>query len=252
MNSATAKPGACASTTRGTDTAINRSLTKADAASRADAIRRVPGRLVVCCLMISVRSARLDYCWPTPGRPPSSTDEDVDAGRDGDDTEVRGAAPALGSRRGNDANDAVAERAHHLVHLAAADATPLTVVADVPPGIVRLPAEPGTEESPFLNDAPWRLPEERRLDPKRPPSGNYRRTTDFRVSPTDPDAAPMQTRNGTALTVAVVQLRSLLVPRAYPSRGRTDCGPRNSTRGSAWRRTTFHSPPSRRKTWVTR
>ena len=37
------------------------------------------------------------------------------------------------------------------------------------------------------------------LDPNRPPSGSYRRTTDFRVSATDPDATPMQTRNGTAL-----------------------------------------------------
>jgi transposase len=48
-------------------------------------------------------------------------------------------------------------------------------------------------------ESPWKLLEERRLDPQRPPSGSYRRTTDFRVSPTDPDATPMQTRNGTAL-----------------------------------------------------
>jgi hypothetical protein len=39
----------------------------------------------------------------------------------------------------------------------------------------------------------------RRLDPQRPPSGSYRRTTDFQVSPTDPDATPMQTKHGTAL-----------------------------------------------------
>jgi hypothetical protein len=33
--------------------------------------------------------------------------------------------------------------------------------------------------------------EQRRLDPQRPPSGAYRRITDFRVSTTDPDAAPI-------------------------------------------------------------
>jgi transposase len=41
------------------------------------------------------------------------------------------------------------------------------------------------------NAAQWKLLEERRLDPQRPPSGPYRRTTDFLVSTTDPDAAPM-------------------------------------------------------------
>jgi transposase len=69
---------------------------------------------------------------------------------------------------------------------------------DLPPGIARLPNEPAVGSRP-ASDPPWKLLEERRLDPKRPPSGSYRRTTDFRVSPTDPDAAPMQTRNGTAL-----------------------------------------------------
>jgi transposase len=38
----------------------------------------------------------------------------------------------------------------------------------------------------------WRLLDERRLDPTRPPSGPYRRITDFRVSTTDPDAAPLR------------------------------------------------------------
>jgi transposase len=46
---------------------------------------------------------------------------------------------------------------------------------------------------------PWRLLEERRLDPKRSAVGSYRRTTDFRVSRTDPDASPMHTGSGTAL-----------------------------------------------------
>ena len=39
----------------------------------------------------------------------------------------------------------------------------------------------------------WKLLEERRLDPRRPAVGTYQRTTDFRVSPTDPDATPMRT-----------------------------------------------------------
>lgn len=46
------------------------------------------------------------------------------------------------------------------------------------------------------NQAQWRLLEERRLDPNRPASGPYRRITDFRVSTTDPDAAPVNTSAG--------------------------------------------------------
>jgi transposase len=38
------------------------------------------------------------------------------------------------------------------------------------------------------NTAAWRLLDQHRLDPTRPPSGPYRRITDFRVSTTDPDA----------------------------------------------------------------
>jgi transposase len=41
------------------------------------------------------------------------------------------------------------------------------------------------------NVAQWKLLAERRLDPKRPPSGPYRRIIDFRVSTTDRDAAPI-------------------------------------------------------------
>ena len=44
---------------------------------------------------------------------------------------------------------------------------------------------------PAAGDPPWRLLEERRLDPHRPSHRGYRRTSDFRVSPTDPDASPM-------------------------------------------------------------
>src|SRR5215207_5984130 len=83
--------------------------------------------------------------------------------------------------------------------LAPEDAHPPTAGADVPPGIVRLPAERCTGGSPSARDSPWRLLEERRLDPHRPAVGSYRRTTDFRVSPTDPDATPMRTGSGTSL-----------------------------------------------------
>ena len=46
------------------------------------------------------------------------------------------------------------------------------------------------------NQAQWKLLEHCRLDPTRPPSGPYRRMTDFRVSTTDPDAAPVNTSAG--------------------------------------------------------
>lgn len=69
--------------------------------------------------------------------------------------------------------------------------TPLDEAAPFP--------EDRRDRSPAPDERPWRLLEERRLDPHRPAVGSYRRTTDFRVSPTDPDATPMQTGNGTAL-----------------------------------------------------
>ncbi len=44
------------------------------------------------------------------------------------------------------------------------------------------------------NRAVWKLLEEHRLDPERPPSGRgYRRTADQQISTTDPDALPVQT-----------------------------------------------------------
>jgi transposase len=60
------------------------------------------------------------------------------------------------------------------------------------------PAEPANDgdppPAPMPTEAPrWNLLAQRRLDPKRPPSGSYRRTTDFRASTTDPDATPMRT-----------------------------------------------------------
>jgi transposase len=72
-------------------------------------------------------------------------------------------------------------------------------VADaLPAGVVRLPSAAGDEVG-RVDPPPWKLLEERRLDPNRPTVGSYRRTTDFRVSPTDPDATPMWTGAGTAL-----------------------------------------------------
>jgi hypothetical protein len=46
------------------------------------------------------------------------------------------------------------------------------------------------------HQARWKLLEQRKLDPNRPPSGSpggYRRMTDLRVSTTDPDATPLNT-----------------------------------------------------------
>jgi transposase len=73
---------------------------------------------------------------------------------------------------------------------AAADAFPV--------GIARLPSA-AEDEAGRMDPLPWRLLEERRLDPDRPTVGSYRRTIDFRVSPTDPDATPMRTKHGTSL-----------------------------------------------------
>jgi transposase len=68
---------------------------------------------------------------------------------------------------------------------------------DQPPGIVHLPIDP--ERVSTANDPPWRLLEERRLDPHRHAAWGYERTSAWRVSPTDPDATPMRTKHGTAL-----------------------------------------------------
>ena len=65
-------------------------------------------------------------------------------------------------------------------------------VVHLPSGV--LPAVVASEQAPRR-----KLLEERRLDPHRPAVGSYRRTTDFRVSLTDPDATPMRSGTGTAL-----------------------------------------------------
>jgi transposase len=80
----------------------------------------------------------------------------------------------------------------------AAEAEPEAAADDLPGGIVRLRHEPAAPDRPIA-DAPWRLLEERRLDPHREAIWGYERTGAWRVSPTDPDATPMRTRNGTSL-----------------------------------------------------
>jgi transposase len=112
--------------------------------------------------------------------------------------------------------DAKAQAREHVSTLFAADAANVPAAdATPPPDASGTANEAGTEAMPDSlppaaptalpfagtpaqhaqlvaeNDGVWHLLEERRLDPKRPPSGAYRRTTDFLVSTTDPDAAPM-------------------------------------------------------------
>ncbi len=94
----------------------------------------------------------------------------------------------------------------HVAHLFAdeAAASSLDVGAlppshDPPAGIVRLPSGRVDEGPPVADEPPWKLLEERRLDPSRPPSGSYQRTSDWRVSTTDPDATPMRIGGGTRL-----------------------------------------------------
>lgn len=93
----------------------------------------------------------------------------------------------------------------HVADLFAEDAStpcreldPEGATDDLPPGVVRLPHEAALQGPPVAA-LPWKLLEERRLDPKRPAVGSYQRTTDFRVSLTDPDATPMRSGSGTAL-----------------------------------------------------
>jgi transposase len=94
----------------------------------------------------------------------------------------------------------------HVADLFAGEAPDAAAAADVPGAeddprgvIVRLPSEPTGEGSPVVADPPWRLLEERRLDPHRAAAWGYQRVSAWRVSPTDPDATPMQTKTGTAL-----------------------------------------------------
>jgi hypothetical protein len=118
-----------------------------------------------------------------------------------DATKVRANADldSLVPRFYHEAKTHVADRFADDPPAAAAEAELGAAADDLPAGIVRLPREPGAEASPVVADRPWRLLEERRLDPHRGAAWGYQRTSAWRVSPTDPDATPMQTRNGLAL-----------------------------------------------------
>src|SRR5829696_1326632 len=98
--------------------------------------------------------------------------------------EANAGIPSLIPRFYYDATTHVAD----LFENAADDASP-HADTELPPGIVPLPIN--LERVLPEGGAPWRLLEERRLDPMRPSHGGYKRTSDFRVSPTDPDASPM-------------------------------------------------------------
>jgi Transposase DDE domain/Transposase domain (DUF772) len=114
-----------------------------------------------------------------------------------DATKVRANA-ALDSLVPRFAHDAKA----HVADLFADGPAPADEPAPIPvDGLLRLPANAAsTEETGASAPEPrWKLLEERRLDPRRPAVGSYRRTTDFRVSATDPDASPMWTGGGAAL-----------------------------------------------------
>ncbi len=68
------------------------------------------------------------------------------------------------------------------------------------PTVLPVPLAPTAYEALAAeNTARCPLLDHRRLDPDRPPSGPYRRLTDLRVSPTDPDAAPMKLGGQAAL-----------------------------------------------------
>jgi transposase len=87
----------------------------------------------------------------------------------------------------------------HIADLFADDA--LGVIAEAEPernadtlldGLIRLPGREAPEGFPVV-DPPWKLLEERRLDPHRAAAWGYERTSAWRVSTTDPDATPMRT-----------------------------------------------------------
>jgi transposase len=65
----------------------------------------------------------------------------------------------------------------------------------LPEGMLHFPPPAGesAQSGTGMNAPRWNLLEERRLDPARPSHRGYRRTSDFWVSTTDPDATPMWT-----------------------------------------------------------
>ena len=78
-----------------------------------------------------------------------------------------------------------------------ADAAEPTDEPSTPPedGLLHFPANTGAANKASKGPVSdrWNLLEARRLDPKRPAKRGYRRTSDFWVSTTDPDASPMWT-----------------------------------------------------------
>jgi transposase len=70
---------------------------------------------------------------------------------------------------------------------------------ELPAAIVRLPTEPDANGPSTTGDRPWRLLEERRLDPHRPSDRGHDRMSEWEVSPTDPDATSMRTGARTTL-----------------------------------------------------
>lgn len=93
------------------------------------------------------------------------------------------------------------EATTHVAKLFAGDTATEAATAEseaLPAGVVQLP-HAANEAVTRRDPPPGRLLEERRLDPNRPAVGSYQRTTDFRVSATDPDATPMQTKGERAL-----------------------------------------------------
>jgi transposase len=92
------------------------------------------------------------------------------------------------------------------VAVSAASAEPAalldTVLPAATPEPTRLPFAGTAEAEQALateHQATWKLLDEHRLDPARPASSSYRRTTDFMVSTTDPDATPMSKGGETRL-----------------------------------------------------
>ena len=89
----------------------------------------------------------------------------------------------------------------HLADVFASDSRqeeePASVDADstLPDGLLPFPRRADKSAAALEDATPkhWNLLEERRLDPTRPSHRGYRRTSDFWVSTTDPDATPMWT-----------------------------------------------------------
>jgi hypothetical protein len=79
-----------------------------------------------------------------------------------------------------------------------AEPAPERAAENLSDGMIRLPSGEAPEQLPGT-DSPWKLLEERRLDPRRAAAWGYERTSAWRVSITDPDATPMRTKHGTAL-----------------------------------------------------